>query len=204
MRIYEILQESVSKQKMLSDAVEAWVEEGYKHYYDNGFDKNPALTRRQRRLSILYSNIDLLEKMIIDLSGVAGTLPTYTGNLYRGTGLPDNDFSSIIAGKPITITGNPSRRITSWTKNKKIAIDFAQMAIDEYFSEKPSSAMVIEMPSHSLNLLIDVDEILGRSEFESEIIVLNKPFLIKPQNVVVIYPSSNLRDVNNLPKEIIL
>lgn len=121
-----------------------------------------------------------LESRIISLS--ANHRPTYNGMLYRGTGILDDDYLALENGADVLYRQSNSKKLISWTKDISVARAFAKDAVETGFS-----SVVIAMPSYKLPVLVDIDEVLGVPNGESEVIVRSSPIVLNGSNVIEMF-----------------
>jgi hypothetical protein len=157
--------------------------------------RDPRLVELVRDWSEGYSKDDAflsnpsaqaLEDRIIAL---ARENPTrYHGTLYRGTGIGDEEFLALEMGRSISFRSSPARKIASWTKDPYTADRFAR---DAWNDGESSCAIVIAMPSDQLDVLADVDDLIG-STGEHEILVINQSLRLDHNNVIRLYRHDDL------------
>ena len=120
---------------------------------------------------------DLCRK-IIALS--AGHPPTYSGILYRGTGIPDEAAYALARGETVTILPTP-QLLTSWTSRYEHAALFCENACDDNMS-----AAIIAIPSSRLKMVVDMSilyDAVPETGHESEILVRSGPLTISPKDL---------------------
>jgi hypothetical protein len=163
----------------LAGAIESWAE---------AYDKDDAHS--------VGEEYRALEREIIGLAKAIGrqNLPNApSGMIYRGTGIDDTLFLSLMQGKPVRFQLSPSRLFTSWTKNQEVADRFAK---DAWADGVGMCAVTIAFPAAEMNILLDVDQFLSEQGIdtigEEEVLVLNKNILLRPENVVSLYKWEHL------------
>lgn len=134
--------------------------------WSDGYEKHHAFT----------GEANASERRIIELVGDRPR-PQLDCVLYRGTGIADGIPTRIVSGDCTSI--EPSRRLfTSWTKDRQIAKNFLDDALEDN-----QSAVLLAVHSSQLDVLVDLTEfpLLGD---EQEILVLSGAVPVSPDNVL--------------------
>lgn len=125
-----------------------------------------------------------LERKIINLAKKHPV--TYSGMLYRGTGIDDEQFAALERGEKVPFTLSPQRLIVSWSTDEKIAGYFAKDAHEDNFN-----AIVVRMPSDRLKMVLDLNDVVPdrMTSYEREIITMNQEIILDQSNVVLMLKS---------------
>lgn len=127
------------------------------------------------------------ERRMIDLA--CTSVPTLSGILHRGQGVPDDVVDDLIRTGSATLPAS-MRLICSWTTSIEVARAFAVDAAEEGFS-----AIVMSLPVGMLDPLIDVTT-LDVDASEREIIVRNGTLHLTMDHVSAIWRYDDERGIS--------
>ena len=103
---------------------------------------------------------------------------TVTGMLYRGQGVRDDIIDKIEAGA--AETDQTKTLLTSWTKSKKVARGFADVAYENH----GMSSVVIAYPANKLKVVVDFEQVPGADRAEREVICMHQPIPLSSATVI--------------------